>query len=280
MKKPAIWASPKERRGPKEKLGVRERISASGPGVIIASIAVILALGGTALAAAKLNGTQKKEVEKISKKFAGKPGATGAAGPAGAQGPGGAQGPAGAAGAKGATGPTGPTGTSGTTGPTGPTGTTGPTGATGATGPTGPTGSPWTAGGTLPPGATETGAWATGIGTGKAPAAISFPIPLAAIIKAANIHFSSETGFSTVCPGSSAKNPKAPPGVLCIHKGESPGASAPVVSDPGGEFLENEAEEIFNQTGFAGAIIWWTLSNGFASGSYAVTGCGTGFPCP
>jgi hypothetical protein len=39
-------------------------------GVIIGVIALILALGGTALAASKLNGTQKKEVAKIAKKEA------------------------------------------------------------------------------------------------------------------------------------------------------------------------------------------------------------------
>ena len=46
-------------------------------GFVIAIVALIAALGGTALAAAKLNGTQKKEVEKIAKKYAGKPGAAG-----------------------------------------------------------------------------------------------------------------------------------------------------------------------------------------------------------
>src|SRR5690349_24138099 len=52
-------------------------------GLIVACVALIAALGGTALAAAKLNSTQKKEVEKIAKKYAGKPGAPGAQGSAG-----------------------------------------------------------------------------------------------------------------------------------------------------------------------------------------------------
>lgn len=41
-----------------------------------------------------------------------------------------------------------------------------------------------------------------------------------------------------------------------------------------GTLEESEAEEAeleVNTTGFAGAILWWTLSNGYASGSYAVT---------
>ncbi|HTR75569.1 MAG TPA: hypothetical protein VMH33_10000 [Solirubrobacterales bacterium] len=46
-------------------------------------MALVAALGGTAFAAAKLNSTQKKEVEKIAKKYAGKNGAAGPAGPAG-----------------------------------------------------------------------------------------------------------------------------------------------------------------------------------------------------
>jgi hypothetical protein len=52
-------------------------------GVVIAVIALIAALGGTALAAGSLTSKQKKEVTKIAKKYAGKPGATGPAGPAG-----------------------------------------------------------------------------------------------------------------------------------------------------------------------------------------------------
>jgi hypothetical protein len=274
MEKPAIWA------------GLKKRLSASGPGVVISVIAVILVLGGTALAAVGLNATQKKEVKKIAKGVAGKPGAPGATGPAGAQGPAGPKGDAGGSGPAGPTGPTGATGKTGNTGVAGITGTTGtagptgPTGPTGATGVTGATGSPWTAGGTLPPGATETGAWATGIGTGKAPAAISFTIPLAQKIKAPNIHISTEAGFATVCPGSSPIKPKAPPGVLCIHRGEALEASAPIVTALDGSLEENEAEEEVKTTSVSGAILWWTLANGYASGSYAVTGCGTGFPCP
>jgi hypothetical protein len=56
-------------------------------GVIIAVVALIAALSGTALAAkGALTGKQKKEVTKIAKKFAGKDGAPGAAGQNGAPG--------------------------------------------------------------------------------------------------------------------------------------------------------------------------------------------------
>ena len=57
-------------------------------------------------------------------------------------------------------------------------------GATGPAGPTGPTGSPWTAGGTLPAGATETGQWTIAFTATAAKqlgsSAFSFTIPLTA----------------------------------------------------------------------------------------------------
>jgi hypothetical protein len=126
-------------------------------GLIVAMIALVAALGGTALAASKLNSTQKKEVEKIAKKYAGKPGAAGATGPAGAAG---SAGPAGAAGKNGAPGTNGTDGTDGKEG------------------------SPWTAGGTLPKGATETGTFSaifTVHASGDLMSSpISFTIPLEA----------------------------------------------------------------------------------------------------
>lgn len=197
-------------------------------GVALGAIALILALGGTALAAkGALTGKQKKEVEKIAKKFAGKPGAPGATGPGGPAGP---QGPAGAAGADGEDGANGvsakATSFSGnahgcTEGgievtsaePTvfvcnGKKGTNGVSAkATSFSGAQGScteggvkvesaepaayvcNGSPWTAGGTLPKGATETGAWylekqeASEFKTiGLSENVITFPIPLSAPI--------------------------------------------------------------------------------------------------
>jgi len=158
-------------------------------GFAVAIVALIAALSGTALAASgALTGKQKKEVEKIAKKYAGKPGATGPAGPAGAAGP------------------KGDTGAKGDTGNQGNPGTPGAAGksvvlaaeAKGANCAEGGTkvevegnaaskkyvcnGSPWTAGGTLPPGETETGVWSLVVSPTtefvEAPVPISFPIPL------------------------------------------------------------------------------------------------------
>lgn len=193
-------------------------------------------------------------------------GPAGAVGPQGAKGDPGADG---AKGATGPTGPTGPGGT-GSTGPTGPTGTSvtlssippgevecneqggaelkvgsgtpvevcnGEEGAAGPTGATGTTGSPWTAGGTLPSGATLTGGWGFGplptaaISSSGLREAISFPIPLAADIPAANSHVIAQNGEEwvfldpevgpvkvpqTTCLGTAA-SPSAPAGHLCVY---------------------------------------------------------------
>jgi hypothetical protein len=80
-------------------------------GLIVALIALIAALGGTALAASgALTGKQKKEVTAIAKKFAGKNGANGANGTNGtngAAGPTGKQGPQGLPGSNGTNGSNG-----------------------------------------------------------------------------------------------------------------------------------------------------------------------------
>jgi len=81
-------------------------------GVVLGVIALILALGGTALAAkGAFTGKQKKEIAKIAKKeakkYAGKPGAPGAPGTAGTNGTNGTNGKDGTAGEKGEKGDTG-----------------------------------------------------------------------------------------------------------------------------------------------------------------------------
>jgi hypothetical protein len=64
-----------------------------GPaGFGLAVVALIAALAGSAVAAAGLTATQKREVKKIAKKFAGKPGPAGPAGPEGPAGKNGADG--------------------------------------------------------------------------------------------------------------------------------------------------------------------------------------------
>jgi hypothetical protein len=172
-------------------------------GLTVAVIALVFAMLGGAYAATGLNSKQKKEVKKIAKSFQG-------TGPAGAAGPAGAKGDTGAAGSNGQNGAPGKDGQGVTANPLAPgegpegeeceeggvelisvsgvdvvcNGEEGAQGAQGATGAQGPEGSPWTAGGTLPGGSTETGSFYTittkAVGpnfTGFAP--ISFLIPLA-----------------------------------------------------------------------------------------------------
>ena len=203
-------------------------------GVVIGVIALIVALGGTAFAAAGLNSKQKKEVTKIAKKYAGKPGAPGAAGTNGTNGTAGAKGDTGAAGAAGGQGIQGIQGIPGTTGKTVLSGTATPTGATGTDGDfyietdvnkiygpkaagawpagvdlKGPEGSPWTAGGTLPSTKTETGVWSIGDGDAVIPPggfaqiaydAVSFPIPLAAPLDSSHVRQVLANGKELVPP--------------------------------------------------------------------------------
>jgi len=203
-------------------------------GLIVAIVALTAALSGGAYAASGgLSGKQKKEVEKIAKKFAGKPGATG---------------PAGATGSAGAPGKDGTNGTNGTNGKGTETGT-----ATASECPEGGAtvqvagepgtkkkicnGSPWPAGGTLPSGESLTGTWAVGR-TGVTPevgastfvyAPISFPIPLVAAGEDENGEVDNEIPVTYLtkaapptagCPGS-FDAPAAEPGNLCVYTAQS-----------------------------------------------------------
>jgi len=201
---------------------IHEKLGTAGFAVAI--IALVAALGGTALAASgALTGKQKKEVEKIAKK-SGKPGPAGAAGAAGPQGPAGPvgpEGPEGQQGPQGNKGATGPNGTPGLQGVTGPTGTTGVTGVTGVTGPTGPLGP------TVPSGVTLTGAWATPIVTLAPPAEpatetmrvpLSFPIPLSAELASTNVHYIKKGETAPAgCTGGTPAAPIAELGHLCVY---------------------------------------------------------------
>jgi Collagen triple helix repeat (20 copies) len=207
-------------------------------GLIVAIVALVAALVGGAYAAtassrhhkksnAGLNGKQRKEVKKISKQYAGKPGAAGPAGP---------QGLPGANGSNGARGNTGPEG---------------PEGPEGKEGPKGKEGSPWTAGGTLPEGATETGYWAasgTPVPTvgglfNAVSAPISFGIPLAEAPELGIAEVPSETELEneefpappTGCTGNVAE-PGAEEGYLCIFplEMEHTEGAAPVHFKAGG----------------------------------------------
>jgi hypothetical protein len=169
-------------------------------GLTVAILALVLAMVGGAYAAGGLTKSQEKQVTKIAKKFAGKPGAPGA------------------------------------TGPAGPAGPRGGNGAQGEPGPKGEKGSPWTAGGTLPSKASETGTWsfnwpATERGIPRA-AIASFAIPLETALPASAIHFIlfeeevllnaangprfEERVPSTACTGT-VDSPTAEPGNLCIY---------------------------------------------------------------
>jgi Collagen triple helix repeat (20 copies) len=135
---------------------------------VVATLALVFAMSGGALAAGHYLLTSTSQVSpKVLKALKGQSGKTGPAGAQGAQGPQSAQG---AHGEPGAVGPAGPQG---------------PQGEPGAPGAAGKEGSPWTAGGTLPAGKSETGVWAGASGpeeTGFNAKVVlaSFTIPLLA----------------------------------------------------------------------------------------------------
>jgi hypothetical protein len=226
-------------------------------GFIIAIVALVAALGGGAYAASgALSGKQKKEVEKIAKKYAGKPG------------PAGATGPAGTAGA------TGPAGTAGATGPAGTAGAAGNDGAAGKEGKAGEEGSPWTVGGVLPSGETETGIWGTGEGeaAGSHFFPMSFTLPLLEPLAGAKtVVVKSSEGTAPGCPGLSQSGvPTAEPGMLCVYVGPEEGVAEPpsVIS-----YVFNGAEwEVIQGADASGALVKARcLGTCFVGGTWALT---------
>jgi Collagen triple helix repeat (20 copies) len=178
---------------------IRKRFTFVGS---IAVLLLILAMGGGAWAAKKYLITSTNQIKpSVLKALKGK------------------------AGPRGATGPIGPGGPAGPIGATGPQGPTGQQGIQGEKGAKGATGSPWTAGGTLPAGATETGMWSVGTtagGPSNQYLSFSFNIPLEAPIEEANVHYIKVEGEDAEdCPGT-AIEPKAAAEQLCIYK-KSPG---------------------------------------------------------
>lgn len=181
------------------------------PSGVIATIALVLAMSGGAYAAKRYLITSTKQISpsvlKALKGAAGKPGAAGATGSAGPAGQAGGVGPAGGAGTDGKE------------------GKEGPQGIPGIPGKNGKEGSPWTANGTLPEGATETGTWSMGeVPAGSGPAflktAISFTIPLASPIAGANVHIFEGATIPPGCSGTPGvghvTDLKAEPGNLCV----------------------------------------------------------------
>jgi hypothetical protein len=210
-------------------------------GLTVAILALVLAMVGGAYAAGGLTKSQEKQVTKIAKKYAGKPGANGTNGTNGAPGAAGKNGENGAPGTPGTSGANGKTVLHGTGAPAVGLGTEGDFYIDTATdkiyGPKtavwgagtelkGKAGNPWTLGGTLPastePGCpcTETGTWA--FGAVPSPAAfvsvpISFPIPLADELSETQVHFLAKGAAPTTeCPGTAAA-PQAEPGNLCVY---------------------------------------------------------------
>jgi hypothetical protein len=237
-------------------------------GVIIAVIALVAALSGSAIAAGGLNKATKKLIKKESKKFSKqeskkfakkfckrlcKPGPAGPAGPVGPVGP---AGPAGANGAKGATGPTGPTGTFGSA--------------------------------PLPSGETLTGQWSVFFNEAeKVSVTASYPIrvePAPSILvytfadEATAYAFNPATGeelqtteenpeLLTNCPGNAA-NPEAEPGAVCVYVGTEQVEASGLFS----LFFDPETGASPDPT--SGAIFplnHGTSPEGLVAGSWAVT---------
>ncbi len=238
-------------------------------GLIVAMIALVAALGGTAFAAAKLNSTQKKEVEKIAKKVS-KPGPAGATGPAGAPG---AKGDAGAPGSNGTNGTNGSPGADGKSVVVAgnPSGSECPAGGklyevqgsgvknkvcNGANGAIQP-------GETLPKGASETGTWGFHANVaGSVFEPISFTIPLAAALDGAHVFYvtNEEVENATApanCPGSTTA-PEAAEGSFCMY-------------EPSFGLFGATLSEISSST-TAGVLVSFSAAEGsFGHGTWAVT---------
>ncbi len=236
---------------------------------VVATLVLVFAMTGGAYAAKKYLITSTKQISpSVLKSLQGKAGAAGAAGVAGVAG---AQGPAGPAGGKGDTGAAGKEGLAGKDGSPGKQGVTGAKGASG---------SPWTAGGTLPSKATETGVWSYGElpPENESYVPISFPIPLTGELSATQVHYINLAGqevvgfnkevTSTMCTGTAA-TPAAEPGNLCIYAGVST-AIQPLISSINILKVAGE-EEIGAST--AGAVIDVSEpeNNTYIRGTWAVT---------
>jgi Collagen triple helix repeat (20 copies) len=269
---------------------LRDRLGT--PAMIVSVIALVFALmGGAYAASGALTGKQKKEVEKIAKKYAGKPGAAGATGPQGAKGDAGPKGEVGAAGPEGKPGSEGKEGKSVVITDATPLECeelggvnvkvkeeAGP-GHEVCNGEPGEEGSPWTVNSSLPPGALETGTFSfhgTAAENPSVGGAISFPIQLSEPIESRqHIHIfgvDDEEEFLAACgEGTYAGGfgrPNAAPGEICIWPNDLVNATITSIvkinSGPG------EEEEV----GPTGAFIYATMSGtGRGTGTFAVRGC-------
>jgi Collagen triple helix repeat (20 copies) len=235
-------------------------------GNVAMTVALVFAMSGGAFAAGKFLITSTKQIKpSVLAQLKGKAGASGASGAQGPAGPSGPQGPAGAAGAK---------------GETGAPGTPGAKGEKGEKGSKGEKGEPWTAGGTLPKGSTETGNWAAGISPSAEVllAPISFTIPLAAPLtnalecgepgKPACVTHVIEPGGSlpTGCTGSVAE-PGAEAGNLCVFVAEKDANVLGITVHPN-SFAGSGA----GTTGALLTALNFPSGEMYGSGTWAVTG--------
>ena len=159
-------------------------------------------------------------------------------------------------------------------------------GTQGPAGPTGPQGSPWTAGGTLPAGSTETGTWNAGIQpTGRKGAnpgeeaeeyipgaSISFAVPLKEKLGPSSTHFVTleeqesgqvPAGCQVERGGSKimglAEEPVAAEGNLCVYEGKTEGSFPPNRSYS--ISLDTSAGG-FHETGVSGDVLFFNFEEG------------------
>jgi hypothetical protein len=272
-------------------LSLRSRFGIPG---VISVIALVFAMTGGAFAAKYVITSTKQIKPSVLKALKGNVGPAGPQGPVGAAGTAGPKGDAGAPGADGkngvsvttqsasfvecATGGTKFTSASGTgkicngeEGPPGP------------TGPKGDKGDPWSVGGVLPAGATETGTFTAMFGPAElfgpgvpaiASGAISFPVPLKAPLDANHtLYFKEQTTGKANCEDpahegvASVSNPEADPGYLCVYEGSI---------EPSGEFLPGSINlpQGGGGAGTSGATLAFMNGpeGGIATGTFAVTG--------
>ncbi len=274
---------------------------------VVATLALVFAMSGGALAASHYLITSTKQIKpSVLASLKGKNGVNGAQGAQGVQGPAGLAGSPGAAGGRGETGTAGTNGTDGTNGENGKAGKNGKSVTVASESPganckeggssleeegtgtvtyacngeKGAKGEEGNIKATLPSGSTETGAWRLPYGMAglKEVPAISFPIPLPHSLSvsecstdAPTCHFhlikKEETGTGG-CEGGTVAAPSAKPGNFCLYVGISEN-----LDENEGEFVvENPGTgEGVGTTGVLLKLVLTGEGEGEAQGTWAVT---------